>query len=126
MGQNPGGQQTNGGQPAKQTQQSTTNQQQTPNQQGQQGQQTQQANRAQQRSTGERITSWFTETFVRTGVAVFGLVLLLFGLGQLAGVELLSIVGEFLTSSTGAWLMIAFFGVLLLIAASKSWNISQQ
>ncbi|WP_255197074.1 hypothetical protein [Halorarius litoreus] len=127
MGQNPGGQQTNGGQPAQQSQQSTDQQSsQQPNQQGQQDQQGQQTQQTQQHDTGERIASWFTETVVRTAVAVFGVALLLFALGQLAGVELLSIVGEFLTSSTGAWLFIAFFGMLLLVAASKSWNISRQ
>jgi hypothetical protein len=132
MGQNSGGQPTQSGtgqqnqQPA---QQGGQNQQ--PARNGQQNQQTrqQQAGRQateQERDTGERIASWFTETFVRTAVALFGVALLLLALGQIVGVNLLSIVGDFLVSGIGAWIVIAFFAMLLIVAASKSWSISNQ
>lgn len=130
MGQNPGNQPANGGQSA-QSGQPTQQQSGGQPQQGQQGQQRQQGQQGQQTTsnqndTGEQIASWFTETLVRAAVAVFGVAIVLFALGQLAGVELLSIVGDFLTSSVGAYLLVAFFGLLLLVAASKSWNISSQ
>jgi hypothetical protein len=130
MGQNPGDQPANGGQSAQSgqpTQQQSGGQRQQ-GQQSQQGQQTQQSQQttSKQNDTGEQIASWFTETLVRAAVAVFGVAIVLFALGQLAGVELLSIVGDFLTSSVGAYLLVAFFGLLLLVAATKNWNISSQ
>lgn len=138
MGQNPGGQSPNDGQAAQsgqQTQNSRQNQPAQNTQQNPQGSQSQPAQgntrqnpqpNAQQRDTGEQVASWFTETLVRTAVAVFGVALLLLALGQLVGVNLLSTVAEFLASSVGVWLVIAFFAMLLIVAASKSWNISRQ
>lgn len=127
MGQNPGNQQPNGGQSTQNQQAGQQGQQSGQTQQNQQATQSQQAAESgQQPDTSEQIASWFTETFVRTAVAVFGVALVLLGLGQIAGIELLSIVGDFITSSVGAWLFIAFFGMLLVVAASKSWSISNQ
>lgn len=127
MGQNPGDQPASGGQSAQSgqpTQQQSGGQQ---NQQArQQSQQGQQPPESEQDDVGEQVASWFTETLVRTAVAVFGVALVLLALGQIAGIELLQIVGDFLTSSIGAWLLIAFFGLLLVVAASKSWNISSR
>lgn len=141
MAQNPGDSRPNDGQ-ANQTGEGQQPQQSQQTEQGQGGQQPQQSQQTQQgqggqqsqgpgskpgqRTAGERITSWFTETILRSAVAVFGVILVLLALGQLAGVDLLGILGEFLTSSVGVYLLIAFFGVLLLVAASKSWNISDQ
>lgn len=127
MGQNPGGQSSNGGQAASSGQQTQNSRQNQPAQgtQNQPAQGTQQ-NQQRQRDTGEQVASWFTETIVRTAVAVFGVALLLLALGQLAGVELLSTVVEFLASGIGVWLVVAFFAMLLIVAASKSWNISRQ
>lgn len=137
MGQNPGGQSSNGGQSGQSGQQ-TQNGRQNQSVQGTQQSQPAQGNQAQnqqaqnqqaqsqQRDTAEQVASWFTETLVRTAVAVFGVALLLLALGQLVGVNLLSIVGEFLASGVGVWLIIAFFAMLLIVAASKSWNISRQ
>ena len=131
MGQNPGGQSSNGGQSGQSGQQ-TQNGRQNQSVQGTQqnpaqGNQAQnQQAQSQQRDTAEQVASWFTETLVRTAVAVFGVALLLLALGQLVGVNLLSIVGEFLASGVGVWLIIAFFAMLLIVAASKSWNISRQ
>ncbi|EJN57255.1 hypothetical protein [Halogranum rubrum] len=138
MGQNPGGQSPDEGQAAQSGQQTQNSRQNQPAQGGQQnpqrsqGQPAQGNNRqnqqpqAQQRDTSEEVASWFTETLVRTAVAVFGVALLLLALGQLVGVNLLSTVAEFLASSVGVWLVIAFFAMLLIVAASKSWNISRQ
>jgi hypothetical protein len=132
MGQNPGGQSSNGGQAAQSGQQTQNGRQNQPaqgtqqNQPAQGNQQQNQQAQSQQRDTGEQVASWFTETIVRTAVAVFGVALLLLALGQLVGVNLLSTVGEFLASGIGVWLVIAFFAMLLIVAASKSWNISRQ
>lgn len=139
MGQNPGDQQPNdgqsaqGGQSGQQGQQAgqtghgqQSGQASQEQQAGQAGQPAQGENATQQRDTSEQIASWFTETMVRTVVAIFGVALVLLALGQIAGVPLLEIVADFITSGIGAWVLIAFFGMLLLVAASKSWNISNQ
>lgn len=86
MGRNPGSQQPNEGQSA---------------QDGQSGQQPAQGQEAGQgrgpngqRDTSERIASWFTETMVRTVVAIFGVSLVRLRLGQIAGVPLLEMVAD--------------------------------
>lgn len=122
MAQNPGEQSTAGGQPA----QSGQPTQQQSGGTGQQQQPQQQQPPETDPDAGKQVASWFTETLVRTAVAVFGVVLVLLALGQLAGVDLLSIVGDVLTSSIGAWLLLAFFGLLLVVAASKTWNIRRR
>lgn len=124
MSQNPGDQPATNNQSA---QSSQSAQQSGGTGQPQQGQQGQQPSRSgQDPDAGEEVASWFTETLLRTAVAVFGVVLVLLALGQIAGVDLLSIVGDFLTSSIGMWLLIAFFGLLLVVAASKTWNMSRR
>ncbi|WP_254538902.1 hypothetical protein [Halomarina litorea] len=91
-----------------------TPQQNQPNAQNQQARQPQQ-------STTEEVGSWFAETTVRAGVLVLGVVVLLFALGQAAGAPLLEAVGEFF-AGFGVWLVVAFFALLLIVAATKSWR----
>lgn len=81
---------------------------------GQQARQTRQ-------STTEEVGSWFAETTVRAGVLVLGVVVLLFALGQAVGAPLLQAVGEFF-AGFGVWLVVAFFALLLIVAATKSWR----
>lgn len=69
--------------------------------------------------------AWFAETTARTGLALIGLVLLLFALGQAIGVDLLGAVAEALTSQTGRWLVVAFFAVLLIVGAAK-WGFGRR
>lgn len=75
-------------------------------------------------SAGDRIAGWFTETAVRGGIALLGVVLVLLAVGQIVGIELLGSLVDFLTSSLGAWLIVGFLGVLLIVAASRSWNLA--
>lgn len=75
-------------------------------------------------SAGDRIAGWFTETAVRGGIALLGVVLVLFAVGQIVGIELLGSLVDFLTSSLGAWLIVGLLGVLLIVAASRSWNLT--
>lgn len=69
------------------------------------------------RTPGERISTWFASVAVRTGLAVIGLVVVVFALGQAVGVNLLGMAAEAVTSQTGRWLVVAFFGLLLIGAA---------
>lgn len=78
----------------------------------------------QQQDTAEQLAGWFTEKLVRVVAVLIGLVMLLFALGQIAGVDLLSTVGDFITSSIGGYVIIAFFALLIIVAATKDWNIS--
>lgn len=58
-----------------------------------------------------------TETLARTLLGIFGVVLLLFGLGQAFGLDLLGVIGDALASPTARWLTIAFIGVLMIVGA---------
>ena len=83
------------------------------------------ASRTEQPSDGERtrggspLAGWFAETIVRAGVAIVGIVLLLFALGQAVGVDLLEMVAAAVTSPTGRWIAIALFAVLVIAAAFR-------
>ena len=74
------------------------------------------------RGVGTEVAGWFGETLVRTVVALFGVALLLFALGRITDVNLLDQVVGVLDSGIAAWLLLAFFGLLLVLAASKSWG----
>lgn len=122
MSQNPQGQGSNGNAQAG-NQQGTA--QQGTAQGGQQaqaaGQQGQGQPRRERRSTAREVSGWFAETAARTAVLLIGVAVLLFALGQAIGAPLLEAVGEFL-SGFGAWLVVAFFALLLIVAATKSWR----
>ena len=68
---------------------------------------------------GSPLAGWFTETIVRAGVAIVGIVLLIFALGQAVGADLLGVFVAALTSQTGRWLAVALFAVLVIAAAFR-------
>lgn len=78
-----------------------------------------------QQDTTGGVSAWFAETAARTGLALVGLVLLLFALGQAVGLNLLGTFADAITSQTGRWLVVAFFAVLLIIAAAR-WGVTRQ
>lgn len=71
------------------------------------------------RPLGERLSGWFATAAVQIGLTLIGLVVLLFALGQAMDVDLLRMVTDALTTQTGRWLVVAFFAVLLIIAAQR-------
>lgn len=83
------------------------------------------ASRADRPREGERtrggspLVGWFTETIVRTGVAIVGIVLLLFALGQIVGADLLGAAAAALASETGRWLAVALLAVFVIAAAFR-------
>lgn len=109
-------------------QQGQSQQQGQPQQQEQPQQQGQSQREAGQTATtqGSKAVSWFTETFLRAGIALIGVVLLLVAVGQMAGVDTFSIIGSILSSNLAQWGAVAIFGILLVIAASKSWTFVSQ
>jgi uncharacterized membrane protein len=68
--------------------------------------------------------SWFAESTLRVVLAVVGLVLLLFALGQAAGIDLLGMLADALATRVGRWLAIAFFGLLLVVIAMRGLGTS--
>lgn len=106
---------------AQQNQQGGTQQQQSQQQPQQQSQQPGDTTPA-ATTKGSKAVSWFTETFLRAGIAIIGVVLLLVAVGQMAGVDTFSIVGSILSSNLAQWAAVAIFGLLLVVAASKSWT----
>lgn len=74
------------------------------------------------RDPSVRVVTWFGEAIVRAVVVLLGLTVLLFAIGRIVGVDLLDTAVEVLDSGVAAWLLLAFFGLLLVLAATRSWS----
>jgi hypothetical protein len=76
-------------------------------------------------ATGRRentLAGWLASTAVRTVLAVVGVVVVLYALGQLVGVDLLELVAEALGSEIGRWVLIGVFGLLLIGLAQRGFR----
>lgn len=71
---------------------------------------------------GNGIAEWFVASTFRIGLAILGLVLLLFALGQALGVPLLDMVGDALSTRVGRWLAVAVFALLLIVVALRGFG----
>ncbi|PSP62762.1 hypothetical protein BRC77_08995 [Halobacteriales archaeon QH_8_64_26] len=71
---------------------------------------------------GAGVTEWFASTALRAALAVVGVVVLLFALGQLVGIDLLGLAAEALSSELGRWSLIAVFGLLLIGLAQRGFR----
>lgn len=69
-------------------------------------------------------SKWIASTAVRMGLTIIGVILLVFALGQAFGFPLLELTIDALTSQTGRWLVVAFFALLLIGAAQRSYLMS--
>ncbi|PSP43335.1 hypothetical protein BRC68_07565 [Halobacteriales archaeon QH_6_64_20] len=74
------------------------------------------------RSASEDTTRWLASGIVRLGLAIVGVVLLLFAAGRIAGIDLLEMVLEVLTSSIGRWILLAFVALVLLAVAVRGFS----
>lgn len=72
-----------------------------------------------QENAGARVSRWFAASAARGGLAIIGLVFLLFALGQAVGVPLLDMFANALSSQTGRWLVVAAFAVALISLAQR-------
>jgi len=70
------------------------------------------------------FVGWATETVLRLIVALVGVVLLLFALGRIVGINLYSMLLDLLQSEAGRWSIVAVFAVLLILAASGRWYLA--
>lgn len=66
-----------------------------------------------------RVGRWFASAAMRWGVILFGIVLMLFALGQAAGTNILGPIIDAMASQTGIWLLVALFALALVAAASR-------
>ena len=62
---------------------------------------------------------WFASAAVRWGVILFGIVLMLFALGQAAGTNILGPIIDAMATQTGIWLLVALFALALVAAATR-------
>lgn len=76
---------------------------------------------AENRSDGD-LAGWFASTAARVVLVIVGVVVLLFALGQLVGIDLLGLTAEALSSELGRWLLIAAFGLLLIGLAQRGFR----
>ena len=74
------------------------------------------------RPAGGGVAAWFAASTFRIGLAFIGLVLLLFALGQMAGIDLLGMVVEALSTQVGLWLTVAVFALLLIALALRGFG----
>lgn len=72
--------------------------------------------------TGAGFTEWLASTAVRAVLVIVGVVVLLFALGQLVGLDLLGLTAEALSSEVGRWLLLAAFALLLIALAERGFR----
>lgn len=65
---------------------------------------------------------WFAASTLRIALAIVGFIVLLFALGQAAGVDLLGMVADALDTAIGRWLVVALFGLLLIALALRGFS----
>lgn len=78
--------------------------------------------RAAEDPVGVQVTDWLAASTLRVALTVFGFVLLLFAIGQAVGLDLLGMVVEALDTNAGRWLVVAFFGLLLIALALRGFD----
>lgn len=66
-----------------------------------------------------RFGSLFASAAMRWVLIIFGVLLLLFALGQAAGTDILGPILDALATQTGIWLLVALFALALIAAATR-------
>lgn len=64
---------------------------------------------------------WFAMSALRIALVLVGLVIVLFALGQAVGVDLLGTITDALGTQLGRWLVVAFFGLVLIVVAVRGF-----
>jgi hypothetical protein len=78
--------------------------------------------RARDRPASEKTAGWIASGVVRLGLAIVGVVLLLFAAGRIAGIDLLELTVEVLTSSIGRWIVLALVALVLIVVAVRGFS----
>lgn len=71
---------------------------------------------------GEDAAAWVAASTLRVGLALLGLVLLLFALGQVAGLDLLGLVVDAISTDVGRWLVVALFALVIIYIAARGFG----
>lgn len=67
------------------------------------------------------LAEWFAESTVRVVLAFFGVVLLLFAVGQMVGFDILGAIADALDTAIGRWLLVGVFGLILIMIALRGF-----
>lgn len=65
---------------------------------------------------------WFAVSALRLALVIVGFVILLFALGQAVGFDLLGMAADALSTQLGRWLVVAFFGLVLIVIAVRGFG----
>jgi uncharacterized protein YqhQ len=65
---------------------------------------------------------WFASSALRLGLAVLGIVLLVFAVGRILDVPLLDVLSEALDSQIVLWVVVGLFALLLLGLAARGFS----
>lgn len=65
---------------------------------------------------------WVAVSTFRIALAILGLVLLLFGLGRVVGVDFLQLVADAMATPMGRWLAVAVVGLVLIGIAARGFG----
>lgn len=68
------------------------------------------------------ILEQFAASTLRVGLAFLGLVILLFGVGQAVGLDLLGLLASVLNSPVARWIAVALFGLILISVAFSGFR----
>lgn len=74
------------------------------------------------RSQEPEPTGLLANAALRMALLIVGFVLFLFALGQAVGLGLLGMFIDAVTSQTGRWLIVAFFGLVLIALAQRGFR----
>lgn len=67
------------------------------------------------------IVGWFAESTIRLALAVLGVILLLFAVGQMVGIDILGAIATALDTRIGQWLLVAIFALFLIVVALRGF-----
>lgn len=70
----------------------------------------------------EDVPGWLAASTLRIGLAIVGIVLLLFALGQMVGMDLLGLAVEALNTSVGRWFVVAIFALIIIAVAMRGFS----
>lgn len=79
--------------------------------------------RSSDRTGAAGTEEWFAASTLRIALAIVGLVIVLFALGQAVGVNLLGMLADALNTQVGRWLVVAFFGLMLIALAIRGFGL---
>lgn len=78
--------------------------------------------RAREATALERTFEVIAASTLRIGLIFLGIVIVLFAIGQLVGVDIVSVLSEVFGTRAARWLAVAFFGLVLIVVAMTGFR----